>query len=296
MRKSTGKNFYKVRSIQDFYDPQENVIDYYLKDIERFKGQWLGTDNPKRWEETKKNFIDHPDVKYWENNPIHYHFNNHNFRTPDDFNYDDEGIIFLGCSHTSGIGLHWEQVWAHHVCTHYNKKAWNMAVGGMGIHTAYRNFVMFTQGAKRLKAKKVLVYNPHFYRMEFFSDRERTWVPVTVNTLTDMVGMGSQAHGIFVDLLYSEKTAFWTLRSHLDAIKLICNSLDMEMYVDTTMPVYKIDEAKEPGPHHARDFAHCTPLQHEYIAKKFIENIEKGNQYDPATYDFMQMAWDIDKS
>ena len=36
---------------------------------------------------------------------IEYKLNNEGFRTPDDFNSMDEGNIFLGCSHTFGVGL-----------------------------------------------------------------------------------------------------------------------------------------------------------------------------------------------
>ena len=50
-------------------------------------------------------------VSYWKDKSIEYRYNNYGFRTYDDFNKDDEGIVCLGCSFTEGIGLPLEYNW-----------------------------------------------------------------------------------------------------------------------------------------------------------------------------------------
>jgi len=293
MRKPTDRNFYKVKEVKEFYDLKGNEIDYYLKDIRNYKGKWLGTDNPERWEQNKQLHKDHPDIEWWENNPIEYEFNNYNFRTPDDFNTTDEGIIFLGCSHTAGVALHWYQTWVSYVVNHYGLKAWNLAIGGMGIQTAYRNLVLWTQKERRLKAKSVCLLIPHFYRWEFYGQDSQKWNPLTAVGLPGYVpGEFKGIVGMLNDLLFSDRSTFWLMRSQLDAIKAVCDRFDMNLYVNTTLPVaFWEDPAVIPV--HARDFSHCSPFQQEFIGLRFIEMIENKKVYDPEVFDFFKMAWEV---
>lgn len=288
-------NFYDIGNIENFYKLEKNIIDYYKKDIENYKGKWLGTDNPTNWEKNKQNHQGSSDFVYWENNPITYEFNNHQFRTPDDFNTEDEGIIFLGCSHTSGIGLHWNQTWVHHICKRYKRKAWNLAIGGMGIQTCYRNLVIWTQKERRLKAKKVLLLIPHFERWELASyvrNKKHNYTPVTVQTLETFLGKNTTPYNVMTELLFSETTSFWNMRSQLDAIRVICMELGMDLHVVTTLPILYQQGNNLPVPNCARDFAHCSPAQQQQIAEKFVYLIDNNIQYHPNTHDFMSRAWE----
>ena len=288
-------NFYDIGNIENFYKLEKNIIDYYKKDIENYKGKWLGTDNPTNWEKNKQNHQGSSDFVYWENNPITYEFNNHQFRTPDDFNTEDEGIIFLGCSHTSGIGLHWNQTWVHHICKRYKRKAWNLAIGGMGIQTCYRNLTIWTQKERRLKAKKVLLLIPHFERWELASyarNKAHNYTPVTVQTLETFLGKNTTSYNVMTELLFSETTSFWNMRSQLDAIRAICMELGMDLHVLTTLPILYQQGNNLPVPNCARDFAHCSPAQQQQIAEKFVYLIDNNIQYHPNTHDFMSRAWE----
>ena len=106
-------------------------------------------------------------VEYWKDKTIEYKFNNWGFRTYDDFNTEDEGVVTLGCSFTEGIGLPLEYCWSNKIAKYLNLKHWNLAQGGLGIHTCFRLLL----GAKeKIKFKKVFLFAPPLYRKEFIVD------------------------------------------------------------------------------------------------------------------------------
>jgi hypothetical protein len=108
---------------------------------------WLATDTKERFkkflqEENQKK----QNLQYYLENPIEYKLNNFGFRTPDDFNSNDEGNLFIGCSHTIGIGLHLENVWSYKLNQIIGGKFWNLGIAGTGVQTHFRllfGFLLF---------------------------------------------------------------------------------------------------------------------------------------------------------
>jgi hypothetical protein len=90
-------------------------------------------DTKKLWRDNSRKYPNDKTTQYYTENPIEYKFNNYGFRTPDDFN-DDEGNIFLGCSHTIGIGHHLENTWSYKLNQSLGGKFWNLSQGGNGKH------------------------------------------------------------------------------------------------------------------------------------------------------------------
>ena len=97
-------------------------------------------------------------------NPIEYKLNNEKFRTPDDFNLIDEGNVYLGCSHTFGIGLHLENVWSYKLNQKIGGKFWNLSVAGTGVVSHYRILKGYY---KELKIKNIFHFAPKYPRFEF---------------------------------------------------------------------------------------------------------------------------------
>ena len=96
---------------------------------------WHGTDTEELYQ---KNLVKHPEkIASWSNRPITYKFNSYGFRA-DEFDSDHPGVVFLGCSHTLGIGLPVESTWAHIVSTSLKLRNLNLAVGGASNDTAFR--------------------------------------------------------------------------------------------------------------------------------------------------------------
>lgn len=69
---------------------------------------------------------------------ISYKLNSFGFRCDSEFNKDEKGIIFLGCSDTFGWSQHKEKTYPWLVSQHFDKKCWNLGVSGGSTSTAYR--------------------------------------------------------------------------------------------------------------------------------------------------------------
>lgn len=72
------------------------------------------------WLDSNNNIVD-----------IDYRINKQGFRCNHFSN--EEGILFLGCSYTFGVGLHEHQTWAYKVAEKYNTNCWNLGIPGHGI-------------------------------------------------------------------------------------------------------------------------------------------------------------------
>lgn len=106
-------------------------------------------------------------------NDIVYKFNGHGFRC-DDFDVNsDKRILFLGCSHTNGIGLPLEHTWPYILLNHikketgYNIPFWTLATGGVGLDTEVR---LYHQYGLKLKPQLVFAYFPEYRRELYYGD------------------------------------------------------------------------------------------------------------------------------
>ena len=72
----------------------------------------------------------------WVDKMFTYKFNNYGFRG-DDLN-SEPGVMFLGCSHTFGVGLPIETTWSHLISSAMGLKNYNLGVGGSSNDTAFR--------------------------------------------------------------------------------------------------------------------------------------------------------------
>ena len=124
---------------------------------------WLGTDSNQRYLDNLKNNYEKLRSNYWIDRTIKYTFNSHGFRC-DEFTSDDS-IMFLGCSHTLGVGLPIEDTWAYQVAKNLNLKNVNLGQGGSSSDTAYR---LASYYIEQLKPKIVVIRPPDPARFEMF--------------------------------------------------------------------------------------------------------------------------------
>lgn len=128
---------------------------------------FIPTDSKNLWNKHLKKEKFNYSVQYYIENPINYKLNNEGFRTPDDFNSEDEGNIFLGCSHTFGIGHHLENTWSYKLNNIIGGKFWNLGLGGTGTPTHFRLLLAYY---KKLKIKNIFHYAPLYPRYEFIEN------------------------------------------------------------------------------------------------------------------------------
>ena len=166
----------------------------YLDDEKRFGNQtydFIPADTQELLEhhlQTRKEYSLH----YYSKNPIRYQLNNFGFRTPDDFNSEDIGNVYLGCSHTFGIGHHLENTWSYKLNKVIGGKFWNLGLGATGVDTHFRLFLGFY---KKLKIENIFHYAPMYPRYEFIEhgrpvsyivgDFDEKWLPVFGSLMLD---------------------------------------------------------------------------------------------------------------
>lgn len=118
---------------------------YLICGVPKYRGQsvkWVPSDT----EEHYNNNLADPHFKElllinnWIGNEFTYDFNLFGFRSPELISADDgkESVLFLGCSHTFGIGLPLENTYPYIVSKDLNINYWNLAVPGSSLDTAFR--------------------------------------------------------------------------------------------------------------------------------------------------------------
>jgi len=132
---------------------------------------WSGTDSEELYQ---KNLIKNRlllEQYKWINRPITYKFNSHGFRA-DEFDSTKSGVMFLGCSHTLGVGLPYESTWAYMVSRSLRLKNYNLGVGGSSNDTAFR---LAHYWIEQLKPKLVVFFSPDRSRFELHIDGDQLY-------------------------------------------------------------------------------------------------------------------------
>ena len=223
-------------------------------------------DTKKLWRDNQRSFPNDKTTQYYLENPIEYQFNNYGFRTPDDFNNIDYGNVFLGCSHTIGIGHHLENTWSFKVNQTIGGKFWNLSQGGSGTDTAFR----LLYGFKDLLAfKNVFHFAPtmHKYRYEFIIDSQ----PRLMNISYDN---GKHAKRFLSDMfveqsLVDEDVAQINYDKSIHSIKSLVDEIGGNYYLLDE----KVMDFNDKNSIKARDFTHYTIDQQEHLYQSFLKII-----------------------
>ena len=85
-----------------------------------------------------------------------YTFNSYGFRS-DEFEEDTNSIMFLGCSHTMGVGLPYDKIWCHLVAESMGMRYFNLGVGAGSLDSIFR---VFSEWYPIIKSKYVVMQKP----------------------------------------------------------------------------------------------------------------------------------------
>ena len=231
--------------------------DSYYPSNESFT--WIGFDSEDKF---NKNLLNEPSLEYYKKNPIEYSFNNYGFRTPDDFNGVDEGNVFLGCSHTMGVGHHLENSWAYKVNKKVGGKFWNLSQGGRGIQTDYRLILSWKD---TLKIKNIFHYTIPHPRFEFFNEDE-----VVDLSPTDDKRWNHKSYiwDFYVNVLSGEEYCNYNQMIYINSIKGLSNDIGCNYYYLTEKILDRFDENDNSIP--ARDLGHYSIGKHNFIYEEFV--------------------------
>ena len=221
--------------------------------------KWVPNDLEELFKERLKNEPTNPSLNYYLKNPISYKLNNYGFRSPVDYVEGIEGNVFLGCSHTFGIGHHLENTWSWKLNEYVGGNFINLSVGGTGIGTGFR----LLYGMKDIvKPKNVFLFYPHVYRYEYFDQRYQTWANVCITQLYKIETRNKK-------FLLEQNNAEMFYYLHYTAIKNLCYELDIPLYNVTEFNKFWEDpDENSPLPLCARD-DHPNPKFHVNVFEKF---------------------------
>ena len=162
---------------------------------------------------------------------IDYHINKQGFRHDGtNPNYLDEkgGIVYIGDSHTMGVGLPIEQSWtyiAHHMCEQtMHKRYINMGCPGYGIDSFYRLLKYYMD---RIQPELVVLSYPwQSTRTEVYDPHYDMWESVTINkeSRSKLAGKNNSIRWFHTGTCYAR----WY--KALDAIKWLCYDNGSKLY------------------------------------------------------------------
>jgi|TARA_Y100000034_G_scaffold40915_1_gene50354 hypothetical protein len=238
-----------------------------LKNLRNDNSVWVGMDDKELFVKNCKEYPNSKSLKYYKENPIEYSFNNYGFRTPDDFNEEDEGNVFLGCSHTMGVGHHLKNTWAYKVNKEVGGKFWNLSQGGCGIQTDYRLLLGWKD---TLKIKNIFHYTVPWPRYEFFNDKEMIYLTPRNKSI-----IKSYKWKFYVDVLSGEKYSNYNQMVYINAIKGLSHEIGCNYY-------YLTDKILDEFPENdnslrARDLTHPTVGQQNFLYEQFLKVWENIN-------------------
>jgi hypothetical protein len=213
---------------------------------------WLPMDTKERYLDNLRSNRAVLELNGWIDKEITYKFNSHAFRC-DEFT-SDPSILFLGCSHTVGVGVPLEHTWPTIVADNLNLKCYNLGQGGGSADTAYR---LGSHWIPRLLPKIVVFLVPNIHRLELIKEHDITFLtPMT----PDKCVLGFYDQWIYVEAncwLNSQKNTF--------ALEQICN-LNSCKFISLHLDCL-------PGLDLARDLSHCGIRSHLTLADTVVSLI-----------------------
>ena len=234
---------------------------------------WFPSDTDDLFESNLKKYPDSPHLNFYKNNPIYYEYNNYGFRTTDDFNLEENGNVYLGCSHTFGVGHNYLDMWSYKLHKKIGKgKFYNISEPSSGLMTQYRYLKYFSD---KIKFENVF----HFLPSECWNRYEFTFngnPPELLDYKEKSKHLKKYSNFITDVLLYDENMEFINSMC-IDAIKNICKENGAEYYLITDG--FKVENV---DPYHkfmrpARDLMHYYVEEHDELSDLFLEKYQQNN-------------------
>jgi len=183
----------------------------------------------------------------WDNQSVTYKFNSYGFRA-DEFNIYDNGIMFIGCSHTMGTGIPYNSTWANIVATKLGLMNWNIGQGGGSMDTCFR---LGSYWIPKLKPKIIVLLIPEKTRIELITKKQNnTYEPIAIGTWsTNFLNSGSFYNKWIANDINAEQN---NLKNKL-AIKYIADKCNIKFISESYIEFF---DNIEPKICDARDLIH----------------------------------------
>jgi len=214
--------------------------------------KWLPQDTAARYHENLKLNPQSLENNGWIDKEITYQFNSSAFRC-DEFT-TDPSILFLGCSHTVGVGLPIENTWPTIVANKLNLKCYNLGQGGGSADTAYR---LGSHWIPRILPKIVVFLIPDIHRLEVVREHYVEFLtPMTPN---------SHYSGFYDKWTYFESNCWLNSQKNTLALEHISNRHNCKFVSSFANCITRVDLA--------RDLAHSGVQSHLDFADMILNLI-----------------------
>lgn len=229
-----------------------------------FAGQtlkWLSSDG----EETYNGNLKRKQTKKlleqlgWIDSDITYKINRHGFRS-DEFRVEDNGIMFLGCSYTSGIGLPEHVIFPRLIADHYQMKLLNLSQAAGSADTCFR---IGSYWIPILKPKIVVCVTPAMNRWE--------WIENNGNSIASLITTIPRIW------FTREENQLFNRQKNVLALKYICKEQNIRFVEYPSEQIFRgtaLDLPEELRGDLARDLLHPGIHTHKLAAKNIIEMID----------------------
>jgi hypothetical protein len=232
----------------------------YQSNYEEFANKtlyWLPMDTEELFKSnlsSKRALLEH---NQWTNATITYQFNSAGFRSDE---FEQQGIMFLGCSNTCGIGLPVEDMWAYQVANAVRLPYCNLGIGGGAANTAFR---LAAGWIPKLSPKIVIYVEPPPMRFELIESNK----PVLV--------ISSENHSKSIDNFYR----VWAMEDQNDELNYTKNYLAIQMlclmhkarfiYLKSN-DLYSCSVPND----YARDLAHCGRQTNAAFTRRVLDALD----------------------
>ena len=179
--------------------------------------------------------------------------------------------MFLGCSHTWGIGNHLEDVWSYKLNKLVGGEFFNLGAPGHGISTSLR---LLRYWSTKLNIKNIFHYQPVYHRYEFYK-------PDNLFHTDNIADFENIKDRDLRDALSSDENILELYKNSILAISAIAQSLGIPYYYYTPYEDIRTDfknskQTMTIPPFGARDLGHHSILENEIIKDNFISSINKN--------------------
>jgi hypothetical protein len=161
-----------------------------------------------------KNLKNKPNDWYYRTAKINYTRNDvgHRCKNIDEINLENY-ILFVGCSHTEGIGLELEKSYPYRTSQNLDCDYYNLAIGGSGIDVAIHNLTIWFNKIQK-RPKHLIFQIPSLHR--FCS----TLSPATDVPAVGMYNIHSKNKNVSDFILTGEAFNYWNSLYELSIVKV----------------------------------------------------------------------------
>jgi len=215
-------------------------------------------------DDSEKNFLankNKKEMKPWLDVEILYKINDYGFRCQK-IDSSKDSLVFLGCSHTFGVGLPEQNTFANYVAQHFNLVNYNLGVPGGSMDTCFRigkYWIPF------IKPKAVILAKPNKIRLELLGqDSIKRLMPYTV------FDGQSRYEQFYLDWTDNDYNCSLNSEKNTLALEHICAQNNIPfLYLENEALANK----HKPIQDYARDLIHLGPSIQEDIANYIIERL-----------------------